>query len=76
MVTSRLKFKAMAFSQEEGFTFTTSRGEPLNPESLSSGEQHILIQIYDLLFSDKPDSLILIDEPEISLHVCMAALLH
>jgi predicted ATP-binding protein involved in virulence len=69
MVTSRLKFKAMAFSQEEGFTFTTSRGEPLNPESLSSGEQHILIQIYDLLFSDKPDSLILIDEPEISLHV-------
>jgi energy-coupling factor transporter ATP-binding protein EcfA2 len=69
MVTSRLKFKVMAFSQEEGFTFTTSTGEPLSPQNLSSGEQHILIQIYDLLFSDKPDSLILIDEPEISLHV-------
>jgi ABC-type lipoprotein export system ATPase subunit len=69
IVTSRLKFKVMAFSQEQGFTFTTSRGQPLSPQSLSSGEQHILIQIYDLLFSDKPDSLILIDEPEISLHV-------
>jgi predicted ATP-binding protein involved in virulence len=69
MVTNRLQFKKMAFSQEEGFIFTTSRGQPLSPQNLSSGEQHILIQIYDLLFSDRPDSLILIDEPEISLHV-------
>jgi predicted ATP-binding protein involved in virulence len=59
----------MAFTQNEGFTFRTLRGELLSPESLSSGEQHILVQIYDLLFSDKPDSLILIDEPESSLHV-------
>jgi predicted ATP-binding protein involved in virulence len=59
----------MVFSQNEGFTFRTASGELLSAEGLSSGEQHILIQIYDLLFSDKPDSLILIDEPEISLHV-------
>ncbi len=69
IIKSRLKFKVMAFSQEAGFTFTTIKGQRLSPQSLSSGEQHILIQIYDLLFSDKPDSLILIDEPEISLHV-------
>jgi predicted ATP-binding protein involved in virulence len=69
IVKSRLQFKTMVFSQEDGFTFKTITGETLTPDSLSSGEQHILIQIYDLLFSDKPDSLILIDEPEISLHV-------
>jgi predicted ATP-dependent endonuclease of OLD family len=69
MTRDRLKFKVMVFSQNEGFTFRTASGELLSAEGLSSGEQHILIQIYDLLFSDKPDSLILIDEPEISLHV-------
>jgi ABC-type lipoprotein export system ATPase subunit len=69
MMKDRLKFKEMIFSQEQGFTFKTVSGENLSPENLSSGEQHILIQIYDLLFSDRPNSLILIDEPEISLHV-------
>jgi predicted ATPase len=69
MMKDRVKFKEMIFSQDEGFTFKTVGGEGLSPENLSSGEQHILIQIYDLLFSDKPNSLILIDEPEISLHV-------
>jgi predicted ATPase len=28
-----------------------------------------LIMLYELLFTDRPNSLILIDEPEISLHV-------
>jgi predicted ATP-dependent endonuclease of OLD family len=69
MMTSRLKFKEMAFNQDQGFVFTASGGQALRPQDLSSGEQHILIQIYDLLFSDRPNSLILIDEPEISLHV-------
>jgi predicted ATPase len=69
MTRDRLKFKVMVFSQNEGFTFRTASGELLSAQGLSSGEQHILIQIYELLFSDKADSLILIDEPEISLHV-------
>ncbi len=38
-------------------------------ESLSSGEQHILIMTYDLLFNADDDSLILIDEPELSFHL-------
>ena len=36
---------------------------------LSSGEQHELVLLYELLFKVKPGSLILIDEPELSLHV-------
>ena len=36
---------------------------------LSSGEQHELVILYELLFRAKSNSLILIDEPELSLHV-------
>ena len=38
-------------------------------EDLSSGEQHELVVLYNLLFVVSPNTLILIDEPEISLHV-------
>ena len=42
---------------------------PLN--SLSSGEQHLLVLFYELTFSfeNKEPQLLIIDEPEISLHV-------
>ncbi|HEY4033298.1 MAG TPA: AAA family ATPase, partial [Ktedonobacteraceae bacterium] len=36
---------------------------------LSSGEQHELVLFYELLFKVAPGSLILIDEPELSLHI-------
>jgi predicted ATP-binding protein involved in virulence len=36
---------------------------------LSSGEQHELVILYELLFRVSKNSIILIDEPEISLHV-------
>ena len=36
---------------------------------LSSGEQHILILAYELLFKAPENSLVLIDEPEISFHL-------
>jgi predicted ATPase len=38
-------------------------------EGLSSGEQHQLVLFFELLFEIKQNSLILIDEPELSLHV-------
>ena len=41
----------------------------MSPTDLSSGEQHQLVMLYELLFKVKPNSLILIDEPEISLHL-------
>jgi hypothetical protein len=69
IIRDRLQFKTIAFQQNDGFTFRTAGGNLLTPDILSSGEQHIIIQVYDLLFSDKADSLILVDEPEISLHV-------
>ena len=44
-------------------------GTTLPLDSLSSGEKHILIMFYRLLFQAEPGSLVVFDEPEISLHV-------
>lgn len=69
IVTSRFQFKEMRFDTNRGFTFWTRRGQQVGPEDLSSGEQHELVLAYDLLFNVRAGSLVLIDEPEISLHV-------
>jgi len=68
-------YKEMNFSKEKGFVFKTlynssnSHTGTLSPTDLSSGEQHELVLLYELLFKVQPDSLVLIDEPELSLHV-------
>ena len=41
----------------------------MNLSQLSSGEQHQVVLIYELIFNTKEHSIVLIDEPEISLHV-------
>jgi predicted ATP-binding protein involved in virulence len=75
IVDSHFQFKLMSISKERGFTFATAYpGLTTKPRSiavaqLSSGEQHMLVLLYELLFTVQPNSLIMIDEPEISLHV-------
>lgn len=69
IVNSRFQYKRFSISKERGFTFTASDGSPLPLTKLSSGEQHELVLLFELLFKVHPDSLILIDEPELSLHV-------
>ena len=65
----RFQYKKMTISKEKGTVFSTLDGSNLSPSDLSSGEQHELVLLYELLFKVAPDSLILIDEPELSLHV-------
>lgn len=48
--------------------FSTVDDSEIEVTSLSSGEQHLLALFTMLLFSTKERSLVLIDEPEISLH--------
>ena len=63
--------KTIVTDRRKGFLFRTA-SEPtkiLSPKQLSSGEQHQVVVFYDLIFRAKQGSLILIDEPEISLHV-------
>ena len=69
IIGRRLLFKEMIVNKKDGIAFRTSKGEPLSATSLSTGEQHEIVLLYELLFKVKKNSLILIDEPEISLHV-------
>jgi len=54
---------------DKGFYFMVSDNEGIAPERLSSGEQNQLVMYYDLIFSTDPGTLVLVDEPEISLHI-------
>lgn len=65
----QLAFKKLEFSPEFGFKFKTMKGEELSLTDLSSGEQQEVVLLYELLFRVAPGTLVLIDEPEISLHV-------
>lgn len=69
IVNSRFLYKELHIDRESGFRFEDDRGGLIPPSSLSSGEQHELVLVYDLLFNVDSGSLVLIDEPEISLHV-------
>jgi predicted ATP-binding protein involved in virulence len=65
----RFTFKTIQVDREKGFYFNTSKGKELELNQLSSGEQHEVVMLYELIFNAKPNILVLIDEPEISLHV-------
>jgi predicted ATP-binding protein involved in virulence len=65
----RFTFKSIQIDKDNGFVFKTSNGQPLSLSDLSSGEQHEVVLLYELLFKVQPDTLVLIDEPEISLHI-------
>lgn len=65
----RFQFKKFTITPNEGFLFISDSGAKLRASDLSSGEQHEMILFYELLFSTNEGDLVLIDEPEISLHV-------
>ncbi|MCQ8130795.1 AAA family ATPase [Methylomonas rivi] len=61
--------KQVTISRESGIAIFGKDGNPIPITALSSGEQHELVLLYDLLFKVKPNTLVLIDEPELSLHI-------
>ena len=65
----RFTHKTIQIDRYQGFYFKTKKGKELELTQLSSGEKHEVILLYELIFNAKPNTLILIDEPEISLHV-------
>lgn len=69
-VNSRLLRKRLQVTAEDGLTVVHDpSGRTIDLDSLSSGEQHEVILMFDLLFGVPQGALVLIDEPEISLHV-------
>lgn len=65
----RFTFKSIHINRNKGFYFKTTKGKELQLNELSSGEQHEVVLLYELIFKTKPGILVLIDEPEISLHI-------
>ena len=65
----RFTFKTIHIDKEKGFYFINSKGTELSLINLSSGEQHEVVLFYELIFNTKENTLVLIDEPELSLHV-------
>lgn len=65
----RFTFKSIKIDREKGFKFLTQKGVELSLTDLSSGEQHEVVLLYELIFNAKQNTLVLIDEPEISLHI-------
>lgn len=70
LIDKNFSNKKIVFNKDYGFRFvTTYSNSTILPQSLSSGEQHELVMFYDLIFNASENTLILIDEPELSLHI-------
>lgn len=70
IVNGHFVFKGIEVNQIEGFSaYDYSTGNQIRLADLSSGEQHMLVLVYELLFVVEEGAVILIDEPELSLHV-------
>lgn len=61
--------KKLVISPVDGYIFIDTNSKKIELDNLSSGEQHELILIYELIFKIGSNAIVLIDEPEISLHV-------
>lgn len=70
IINKRFTYKEFYINKNEGFVFRSIKTHKKIPlTNLSSGEQHELVLFYELLFNTPMNSLLLIDEPEISLHI-------
>lgn len=69
LIDSRFNPKSVIVDKKNGFSVRRHSNTEVPLEKLSSGEQHQLVLFFELLFELKPNALILIDEPELSLHV-------
>ena len=67
-LNGKFRHKRIRVDRDEGLA-VDGESEPLPLDSLSSGEQHELILHYDLLFRVQPNTVVLLDEPELSLHI-------
>ena len=69
LINKRFSYKVMEVNMKDGFVFKVPTHEVLKADKLSSGEQNELILMFQLLFKCPAHTMILMDEPEISLHI-------
>jgi predicted ATPase len=65
----RFNDKSMELDRYEGVKFSLRDTGSIRPRRLSSGEQQMFVLAYEVLFRTQPGTLVIVDEPEISLHV-------
>ncbi|HHY0577329.1 TPA: AAA family ATPase [Vibrio parahaemolyticus] len=65
----KFSFKTLTIRPEVGFAFFNHVGANIPLEKLSSGEKNQVSIFFDLIFKAENGVLILIDEPEVSLHI-------
>jgi ABC-type Mn2+/Zn2+ transport system ATPase subunit len=61
--------KRIELHLEKGLNIWTRAGSPLQPEQLSSGEQELLILFSQVISALRSNTILFIDEPELSLNV-------
>lgn len=70
IINKRFKHKHLFIDKDTGFVIKSkSENKDIAVKNLSSGEQNELIIFYNLLFKTTKGDIVLIDEPEISLHI-------
>ena len=71
IINNRLTFKHIRITRDNGFEIVDNDNPKkiLQLSQLSSGEKQEIVLFYDLIFDSKEKLLLLIDEPEISLHI-------
>ncbi len=68
LLSKKLKPKELLINREKGAE-VRREDKKVALDALSSGEKHEFIMLYKLIFETPEQSVVLIDEPEISLHV-------
>lgn len=76
LINKRFKHKNLEIKHDEGLAFRSTvvkdkdgKYVTIPSSKLSSGEQNELILFYKLIFNSNENDMILIDEPELSLHI-------
>ncbi|OFV68909.1 AAA family ATPase [Acetobacterium wieringae] len=69
IINERLLFKEIRITNDGFVVVDIDNNKSLSLEDLSSGEKQEIVLFYDLIFNTDSELLLLIDEPEISLHI-------
>lgn len=69
IVNNRFSGKTLRADYTQGLVAADHQGHSLALQALSSGEQQQIVLFYDLLFRAERNTLVLLDEPELSWHI-------
>ena len=69
IINGKFQGKELRIDENKGFIIIGKDKKEIDLSLLSSGEQHELVMFYDLIFKVEPNTLVMIDEPELSLHI-------